>query len=64
MAGAGRGRELAIDALVAATTIRLGGGMILTHDPGDLELLAVTYANMGQRPNKPDRRDGRRSRPD
>ena len=40
------GSELAIDALVVATTIRLGGGMILTHDPGALELLAVNYANV------------------
>jgi len=33
LAKAGRGSELAVDALVVATTIRLGGGMILTHDP-------------------------------
>ena len=32
--------ELAIDALVVATTIRLGGGVVVTHDPDDLRLLA------------------------
>jgi predicted nucleic acid-binding protein len=46
LAEAGRGSELAIDALVVATTIRLGGGMILTHDPRDLELLSVSQPNV------------------
>jgi predicted nucleic acid-binding protein len=46
LAEAGRGSELAIDALVVATTIRFGGGMILTHDPGDLELLSMNYPNI------------------
>ena len=46
LAEAGRGSELAVDALVVATTIRLGGGMILTHDPGDLELLVINYPNV------------------
>jgi predicted nucleic acid-binding protein len=46
LAEAGRGSELAIDALVVATTIRLGGGLILTHDPDDLELLATNYHNV------------------
>lgn len=38
-----RGRELALDALVVATAIRLGGGLVLTHDPSDLELLAAGH---------------------
>jgi predicted nucleic acid-binding protein len=46
LAEAGRGSELAIDALVVATTIRLGGGMILTHGPGDLELLSINYPHV------------------
>jgi predicted nucleic acid-binding protein len=40
---AGRGSEMVVDALVVATAIRLGGGIILTHDPNDLELLAADY---------------------
>jgi predicted nucleic acid-binding protein len=46
LAAAGRDSELAIDALVVATAIRLGGGLIITHDPGDLELLAADYPNV------------------
>ena len=42
----GRGSDVAIDALVVATTIRLGGGMILTHDPDDLDLLAADHPNV------------------
>jgi hypothetical protein len=34
---------MAIDALVVATAVRLGGGLILTHDPNDLEQLAVGF---------------------
>ena len=40
LAGAGAGSELAIDALAVATAIRLGGGIVATHDPADLRLLA------------------------
>ncbi len=40
------GSEMAVDALVVATTIRLGGGLILTHDPADLERLASDYPNV------------------
>lgn len=43
LARAGWGSESAIDALVVATAIRLGGGMIVTHDPGDLERLAADH---------------------
>ena len=46
LAAAGRDSELAIDALVVATSVRLGGGPIITHDPGDLELLAADYPNV------------------
>jgi hypothetical protein len=43
LADADRGSELAVGALVVATTIRLGGGLILTHDPADLELLSARH---------------------
>ena len=43
LADARRGSELAVDALVVATTIRLGGGLILSHDPSDLELLSAGH---------------------
>ena len=46
LARAGRGGETAVDALVVATAIRLGGGMILTHDPADLELLAAEHRHV------------------
>ena len=41
LARVGSGSEMAIDALVVATAIRLGGGVVLTHDPIDLERLAA-----------------------
>jgi predicted nucleic acid-binding protein len=40
------GSEMAVDALVVATAIRLGGGLILTHDPPDLERLAANHPNV------------------
>lgn len=40
------GSELAVDALVVATAVRLGGGMILTHDPDDLRALAANRSNV------------------
>ena len=46
LGSAGAGSEMAVDALVVATAIRLGGGLILTHDPADLELLAADYPNV------------------
>lgn len=46
LAALGDGSELAIDALVVGTAIRLGGGLILTHDPSDLEALAVEHPNV------------------
>lgn len=42
----GRGSDAAIDALVVATAVRLGGGMVLTHDPSDLVLLAADHPNV------------------
>jgi len=42
----GRGSDAAIDALVVVTTTRLGGGMILTHDPDDLVSLAADHPNV------------------
>jgi predicted nucleic acid-binding protein len=46
LALAGRDSDLAIDALVVATAVRLGGGLVLTHDPGHLELLAANHPNV------------------
>ncbi len=40
------GSEMAVNALVVATTVRLGGGMILTHDPKDLSALAANTPNV------------------
>lgn len=46
LADAGAGSELAIDALVVATAIRFGGGIVVTHDPDDLMRLAAGHANI------------------
>lgn len=46
LASSGRGSETAIDALVVATAIRLGGGMVVTHDPADLQVLAAGNRNV------------------
>lgn len=46
LADAGAGSELAIDALAVATAIRLGGGMVATHDPDDLRRLAGPHTNV------------------
>jgi len=46
LAVAGRDSESAVDALVVATAVRLGGGLVLTHDPDDLELLAADHPNV------------------
>lgn len=40
------GSELAVDALVVATAVRLGGGMIVTHEPSDLAALASSAPNV------------------
>ena len=46
LADAGVGSEMAIDALVVATAIRLGGGIVATHDPDDFRLLAGRHSNV------------------
>lgn len=46
LASIGAGSELAVDALVVATAVRLGGGLILTHDPSDLLQLAAGEPNV------------------
>jgi len=40
------GSTHAVDAAVVATTVRLGGGIILTHDPDDMGALAASYPNV------------------
>ncbi len=47
LADAQAGSEMAVDALVVATTIRLGGGVVVTHDPDDLGRLASRHPNVG-----------------
>jgi len=46
LAEAGAGSEMAIDALVVATAIRFGGGIVATHDPDDLRLLAARHPSV------------------
>lgn len=46
LATVGAGSEMAIDALVVATAIRFGGGIIATHDPEDLRRLAGPHPNV------------------
>lgn len=40
------GSEMAVDALVVATAIRLGGGIVVTHDPDDMTALAAAQPNV------------------
>lgn len=46
LATAEAGSELAVDAVVVATAVRLGGGIVATHDPADLERLAAPINNV------------------
>lgn len=46
LADANAGSEMAIDALVVATAVRFGGGIVATHDPDDLRLLAADHPNV------------------
>lgn len=46
LADVGAGSEMAIDALVVATAIRFGGGIVATHDPDDLRQLAAGLPNV------------------
>jgi predicted nucleic acid-binding protein len=45
LARVGAGSEMVVDALVVATAVRLGGGVVATHDPDDIRVL------VGGRPN-------------
>jgi predicted nucleic acid-binding protein len=36
----------AVDAIVVATAVRLGGGVIATSDPDDMRALAAGYSNV------------------
>lgn len=40
------GRGSAVDAVVVATAVRLGGAIIATGDPGDLKALASRHSNV------------------
>ncbi|MGI8631310.1 MAG: PIN domain-containing protein [Solirubrobacterales bacterium] len=40
------GSEMAIDALVVATAIRFGGGIVATHDADDLRRLAARHPSV------------------
>lgn len=46
LADADAGSEMAIDALVVATAVRFGGGIVVTHDPNDMRRLAAGHANV------------------
>ena len=46
LSNANAGSEMAIDALVVATAIRLGGGIVATHDPHDMRALAANHPNV------------------
>lgn len=46
LADADAGSELAIDALVVATAIRFGGGIVVAHDPRDIRRLAADHPNI------------------
>lgn len=46
LAAAGTGSEMAIDAVVVATAVRFGGGVVATHDPDDLRHLAAGATNV------------------
>lgn len=46
LARADAGSEMAIDALIVATAVRFGGGLVVTHDPRDIRLLAATQPNV------------------
>ena len=46
LANCGAGSDMAVDAVVVATAIRFGGGMVLTHDPQDLQRLAANHRNV------------------
>lgn len=43
---AGADSSMVVDALVVATAVRFGGGVIATHDPDDLGRLAAGHPNV------------------
>lgn len=46
LAAAGAGSELMADAHVIAIAVEMGGGVVLTADPGDMERLAAAYPDI------------------
>lgn len=46
LVAAGAGSEHLADAHVVAVAVELGGGLVLTTDPGDLGRLAAAYRNV------------------
>lgn len=46
LAGTGEDSAMAVDALVVATAVRFGGGLVVTHDPRDLRRLAAGYPSV------------------
>jgi len=46
LARSGGDSALAIDALVIATAVRFGGGLVVTHDPSDMRTLAIDHPNI------------------
>lgn len=46
LADADAGSEMAIDALVVATAVRFGGGIVVSHDPGDMRRLSAGHPNV------------------
>ncbi|MGQ0680488.1 MAG: hypothetical protein ACT4OM_12685 [Actinomycetota bacterium] len=46
LADADCGSEMAVDALVVATAVRFGGGIVASHDPDDLSRIAAGHANV------------------
>ncbi len=46
LSDAAQGSEMAVDALVVATAIRFGGGIVVTHDPDDIRRLAAGQPNV------------------
>ena len=42
----GAGRGSAVDAIVVATAVRIGGAVVATADPEDMQALAAGYPNV------------------
>jgi len=50
LASIGAASDMAVDALVVATARRLGGGLVMTHDPVDMRRLAANSPNVAISP--------------